>query len=243
MILSQYYIYVNDKKLAISDNIDLFHLKTYGNDEFELILLQSREITIFNDFKIRQEDLVTISYYINNTCICEFFGNIIEKEYTLTNCQKFSLLIKTSDEPPITIMTILKEWAQGNDFLYWKNNKCKESKKLWLTACLYWQQIFLPKSEKTIHVSLYLDGVSNYLDFFCMLGEAFFGKRGYIGKDFHGFDGLLSDLSYKKSEINIYTNNIKKLKLLLERISPPEHNYYDIFIDILINRNCNLIEK
>ncbi|MDE9446353.1 barstar family protein [Xenorhabdus bovienii] len=196
-----------------------------------------------NSVKVKKEDTVTISYYINDICVYEFNGYIIEKENTLTNCQEFSLVIKTSDEPPLTITAILKEWVKGNDVLYWKNNKCIEAKNLWLTASLYWQQIFPPEQNKILNASLNLEGVNNYLDFFCMLGEAFWGKRGYIGRDFHGFDDLLSDLSYEKSEINIYIENTNKLRLFLERISPPDCNYYDTFMRILVDRKCNINKK
>ncbi len=243
MIFSKYYIYVNDKKFAIADNIDLFHLNTYDYNEFKLILLKSREIEIHNSIKVKQGDTVTISYYINDSCVYEFDGYTIDKENILTTCQEFSLVIKTADDPSITITAILKEWTKGNDFLYWKNNKCIEAKDLWLTACLYWQQIFPPKQGNMLNASLSLEGVNSYLDFFCMLGEAFWGKRGYIGRDFYGFDDLLGDLSYEKSEINIYIENMNKLKIFLERISPPDCNYYDTFMEILANRKCNISKK
>ncbi|MDX8000937.1 hypothetical protein FE394_17510 [Xenorhabdus sp. Reich] len=237
---SKYCIYINDVECAIADDIDFFHLSNNESDNFGLILLRSKEIKMQKSVKLKKEDTITISYYINGVCAFEFNGYIIDKENTLTNSQEFLFVIKTSDEPPLTIIAILKEWVKGNDFIYWKNNKCIEAKNLWLTACLYWQQIFPPKPNKILNASLSLEGVNNYLDFFCMLGEAFLGKRGYIGRDFHGFDDLLGDLSYEKSEINIYIENMNKLKLFLERISPPDCNYYDTFMAILADRKCNI---
>ncbi|CDH27001.1 hypothetical protein XBJ2_110004 [Xenorhabdus bovienii str. Jollieti] len=243
MIHSKYCIYINDVECAIADDIDFFHLSNHESDDFGLILLRSKEIKMQSSVKVKKEDTITISYYINGICAFEFNGHIIDKENTLTNSQGFSFVIKTSDEPPLTIIAILKEWVKGNDFIYWKNNKCIEAKNLWLTACLYWQQIFPPKPNKILNASLSLEGINNYLDFFCMLGEAFWGKRGYIGRDFHGFDDLLGDLSYEKSEINIYIENMNKLKLFLERISPPDYNYHEIFMGILVNRKCNINKK
>lgn len=74
-----------------------------------------------------------------------------------------------------------------------------------------------------------------------MLGEAFWGRKGYIGKDFFGFNDLLNELTSKTAEVNIHIKNEKKLKNFLERISPINYNYYDIFINILIDNNCNII--
>ncbi|MBD2799289.1 hypothetical protein ABLB84_07635 [Xenorhabdus szentirmaii] len=243
MIDSQFHISINDEIFAIASDLDLFELNHYGNNDFELILLKSKEIEIQNSIETKQGDKVTLDYSINDMCVNSFEGNVIDKQSTPVNCCDFSLVIKTNDEHSIAIIVILKEWIKGNDLFYWRNNKCTEAKDLWLTASLYWQQIFPPEPDKILNASLDLNGVNNYLDFFCMLGEAFFGKHGYIGRDFHGFDDLLGDLSYRKSEINIYIKSIKKLKQFLERISPWGCNYYDAFMEITANRGCKLFEK
>lgn len=152
------------------------------------------------------------------------------------------MTIKTADLPPLAISNILKEWANGNEIFYWKNNECKESKKLWLTSCLYWQQTLPLNKRTTLNPHINLDNVNNILDFFCMLGEAFWGRKGYIGKDFYGFNDLLGDLTANGNKINIYIKNDKKLKEFLERISPINHSYYDIFISILVDNDCNIIK-
>lgn len=74
-----------------------------------------------------------------------------------------------------------------------------------------------------------------------MLGEAFWGRKGYIGKDFYGFNDLLGDLTANGNKINIYIKNDKKLKEFLERISPINHSYYDVFMSILVDNDCNII--
>ncbi|KMJ43551.1 hypothetical protein AB204_19155 [Xenorhabdus khoisanae] len=243
MIYSKYCIYINEVECAIADKIDFFHLSNYEGDNCELILLKSKEVKIQNSIKVKKEDIITISYYINEICAYEFDGHIINKEIILEEKQELSLVIKVPHCPFLSIITILNEWVKGKDLLYWRNSHCIEAKKLWLTACLYWQQIFPPKFNKILNASLDLEGVNNYLDFFCMLGEAFWGKRGYIGRDFHGFDDLLGDLSYEKAEINIYIENMNELKLFLERISPPDCNYYDTFMEILVDKKCNIQKK
>lgn len=242
---NKYHILINEIEFASASYINLLHLNDYETDVPKLILMKCNDIKIHNDLKIKEKDIITISHYINNICIYEFDSYLLDYESVLNNHQELSFIIKTSDLPPLNISAILNEWSNGNEILYWKNNKCKEAKKLWLTACLYWQQT-LPLNEnenenEKFNIFLNLDNVNNLLDFFCMLGEAFWGRKGYIGKDFFGFNDLLNELTSKTAEVNIHIKNEKKLKNFLEKISPINYNYYDIFINILIDNNCNII--
>lgn len=237
-INSIYHIFVSDKKIISSDNLYFLNLSEENNNSSQILLIKQSNLKIDKDIIIKKEDIINISFYINELCIYELNGNLLEHKVNLKKGTPFSLRMKTTDFPPLTISTILKEWADGNEILYWKENKCKEAKNLWLTSCLYWQQIFPNNKPTSIDVNLNLDSVNNYLDFFCMLGEAFWGRKGYIGRDFHGFDDQLSEL---KSQANIYIKDEKKLKLFLERISPYGCNYYNNFIDILLKNNCNIV--
>lgn len=238
-INSIYYIYINNIRITSSDNLYFYNLSEENHQTFQTLLIKQPNLKVNRDIIIREEDIIDISFYINNICIYELSGYILENEVNLKKENPFLLLMKTTDFPALTVSTILKEWADGNEIFYWKDNRCKEAKSLWLTSCLYWQQLFPKNKQTSIDVNLNLDNVNNYLDFFCMLGEAFWGRKGYIGRDFHGFDDQLSELHAK---MNIYIKDEKKLKLFLERISPCSYNYYDVFIEILLKNNCNIIK-
>lgn len=236
---SEYYISINKIKIAKTSNLDFFNLNKLGFDDFEIILIKSNKITLLNDIKITKKEVITLSHYINDICISQFDASIIENEYAFQDNTPLSLTIKTDDELSLNTSTIIKEWFNGNEILYWKNNNSNEAKNLWLTTCLYWQQIFQPSIKSELNVYLNLEKVNNRLDFFCMLGEAFWGRKGYMGRDFYGLDDLLSEL--RSIKINIYIKNEKKMKQFLENISPQDNNYYLTFIDILSKNNCNII--
>jgi hypothetical protein len=43
--------------------------------------------------------------------------------------------------------------------------------------------------------------VTTDLDFYCLLGETFFGYRGYFGQDFHGFNDCFSEIAIHEKTI------------------------------------------
>ncbi|AYY82806.1 hypothetical protein [Proteus vulgaris] len=238
---TKYYICINGVEIISAYNLDILDLNHIDNENIFFLLIKSDEIKISDSIKIKTNDIINISFYINNTCIYEFDSNLLDNEIKLNEGQNLSLTIKTTDLPPLAISNILKEWENGNEIFYWRSNKCEKSKKIWLNSCLYWQQTLPSNKNIILNPHINLDDVNNILDFFCMLGEAFWGRKGYIGKDFYGFNDLLGDLTANGNKINIYIKNDKKLKEFLERISPINHSYYDVFMSILVDNDCNII--
>ncbi len=42
------------------------------------------------------------------------------------------------------------------------------------------------------------------LDFYCLIGETFFGYRGYFGQDLHGFNDFFSEIAlYEKTKVTV----------------------------------------
>ncbi len=98
-----------------------------------------------------------------------------------------------SNNKEITSEYILSEWKKGNTRIDWRPLTIKE-KRQWLLACLKWSG--LPK-QKIASFDFCIDGndVLVDLDFYCLLGEVFFGYKGYFGQDLHGFDDCFCEIA------------------------------------------------
>jgi hypothetical protein len=100
---------------------------------------------------------------------------------------------------------ILQHWRQGKSSLDWRRLTSNKEKKNWLQACLHWTG--LPK--RPIRAFNYIiDGaqIKSDTDYYCLLGEVFFGYRGYFGSNLDGWYDCFS-------EIHIHENT----KPLVER--------------------------
>ena len=87
---------------------------------------------------------------------------------------------------------ILDHWRLGKSKLDWRSLSIRE-KREWLKACLSWTGL----PDKTIKSFNYIiDGnqVNTGLDFYCLLGETFFGYRGYFGQDSYGCIDCFSEI-------------------------------------------------
>jgi hypothetical protein len=69
-----------------------------------------------------------------------------------------------------------------------------KAKREWLKACL--SMTGLPR-KRIPSFNYIIDGnqVATELDFYCFLGETFFGYRGYFGQDSHGFNDCFSEIA------------------------------------------------
>src|SRR5688572_22026573 len=96
--------------------------------------------------------------------------------------EDFEMTIKNQE---ITAEDIPEHWGQSKSTLDWRPLTIK-GKREWLKACLSWTGL----PDNKIKSSDYIIGgkqVNSDLDFFCLLGETFFGYRGYFGQDSYGF--------------------------------------------------------
>jgi hypothetical protein len=93
----------------------------------------------------------------------------------------------------MTTGEILDHWRQGQASLDWRLLSIK-GKREWLKACLSWTG--LPR-QRIAKFNYIIDGnqVMTEMDFYCLLGETFFGYRGYFGQDSHGFDDCFSEIA------------------------------------------------
>src|SRR6267154_4591896 len=91
----------------------------------------------------------------------------------------------------ITSKEITKKWKLGES-IDWRILKDNE-KREWLLACLF--ATGLPKGTMAIK-NYTIDGgqVKNSIDLYCLLGEVFFGDKGYFGQDLDGLDDCFADI-------------------------------------------------
>jgi hypothetical protein len=124
-------------------------------------------------------------------------------------------------EQEITTQDILDHWRQGKTTLDWRPLTIK-GKREWLKACLSWTGL---PDKKIKSFNYILDGnqVTSDLDFYCLLGETFFGYRGYFGQDSYGFNDCFSEIYIKTKDketvdkgAKIQIKNSGQIKVVLQ---------------------------
>ena len=102
----------------------------------------------------------------------------------------FKMKIKKQE---ITTEDILEHWRLGKSTLDWRPLLTIKGKKEWLKACLFWTG--LPdKKIKSFNYIIEGNQVNSDWDFYCLMGETFFGYGGYFGQDPHGLMDCLSEI-------------------------------------------------
>jgi len=135
----------------------------------------------------------------------------------------------------ITKEDILTHWQQRKSVIDWRQLSDKE-KKHWLQACLHHSNL---PTQINLGYSYILEGygVNCKADFFCLLGETFFGYGGYFGQDLDGFDDCFVEISRKQSKDAIQsahtTVTIKGYKELEEVLNETTPNYLSTAIEIM----------
>ena len=121
----------------------------------------------------------------------------------------------------ITAEDIIEHWRQKLSTLDWRPLTLK-GKRQWLKACVLWTG--LPDSKiKSFNYILDGNQVNTGLDFYCLLGETFFGYRGYFGQDSYGFNDCFSEIFMRTKEketvekgAKINFENSKQIRDVLE---------------------------
>ena len=121
---------------------------------------------------------------------------------------------------------IVDKWKSGDKF-DWRN-LATEEKGEWLLACLF--TTGLPKG--TIPKTDYLingDEIYDPVDLYCLLGQVFFGERGYMGQDLDGLHDCFIQLEVLPGTTLTIKNHIKVMTVLRKRFD----NYFDVLLDTL----------
>jgi hypothetical protein len=126
----------------------------------------------------------------------------------------------------ITSELILEHWQKGKSSIDWRPLPIK-GKREWLRACLSWSG--LPTQEiKSFNYIIDAGQINHALDFYCLLGETFFGYRGYFGQDSAGFSDCFSEI-YAQVQSKIVVEKGAKVTInssqQLEKVLNEEYFY------------------
>ena len=113
----------------------------------------------------------------------------------------------------LTNRDIIEQWKLGES-VDWRTLTSDE-KKEWLLACLFYTGLpkgIIPAKNYTV------DGreINNPVDFYCLLGQVFFGDKGYFGQDLDGLHDCFMDLKVS-SETTLTIKHHEKLAKILNR--------------------------
>jgi RNAse (barnase) inhibitor barstar len=125
----------------------------------------------------------------------------------------------------LTNKDIIKKWKSGES-IDWRTLTIGE-KKEWLLACLF--DTGLPKGSIS-GKDYTIDGseINDSVDLYCLLGQIFFGDKGYFGQDLDGLDDCFVDLKVLPET----TLTIKNHQRLANILNGKVDNYFVMLIDI-----------
>lgn len=125
----------------------------------------------------------------------------------------------------LTSKDIINKWQLGES-IDWRTLAIDE-KKEWLLACLV--TTGLPKG-RIPNKDLTIDGseINDSADLYCLLGQVFFGDKGYFGQDLDGLDDCFVDLEVLP-ETMLTIKNHERLSSILNRKTDM---YFSMLIDI-----------
>jgi hypothetical protein len=133
------------------------------------------------------------------------------------------------------LINILHGWDNG---LYgdWRMLN-KVMRKVWLTACFLTRFPCLDILEEK--VSFDCSVAQTETDFYCALGEALFGNKGYLGKNLNALDDSLLEMRKKEKRMpEISFKNFSHLEKILNNAKMPD--YTNILFEIFKSRGCKV---
>lgn len=148
----------------------------------------------------------------------------------------------TKKENYLTADKIIKLWQLGKE-PDWRQQP-PQGRIQWLKACVQWTG--LPKTR--IHQDNYIiDGlqISDKTGFYCLLGEVFFGYKGYFGQDLYGFNDCFSEIGlYEKEKTLVETGSIVTILhsvVLAEVLNIDNSEYFQNFLADLKKRGFKVV--
>jgi hypothetical protein len=144
-------------------------------------------------------------------------------------------------------LRLFSSWLNGTNRLKWTDFSSYAAKQSWLDACYLWEQ----KNNKT--KQMYLNNAvnipeiinipgSNILgrkDFYCFIGDAILGYRGYMGENLDGFHERLEKI-VKTFKSKIEFNVIDSMDLFNREDSFFTAPFISAFKDIISCLGCKL---
>lgn len=139
----------------------------------------------------------------------------------------------------ITAEDILNAWKLGKK-IDWRPLTVPE-KYQWTRACLFHSGI----PNRTIPAFNYIiegNQVTHDVDFFCLIGEVFFGYKGYFGGGIDAFEDCFIEIGMREpSKIVVEQGATVTIKHHKELAKVLEDHYFDIILAIFQHRGFKLV--
>jgi hypothetical protein len=141
-------------------------------------------------------------------------------------------------EMNLTSKDIIKHWQQGKSILDWRKLTDKQ-KREWLYACVEWTGL---PSQKIMSFNYIIDGnqINSELDFYCLIGETFFGYRGYLGQDSHGLNDCFSEIFLQTKDKETVEIGAKIIINNSQHVSTTLGDQFQYIIDTFMNNGFEI---
>lgn len=163
----------------------------------ELLSIKLRNLKMFTRVGLKKGSELEFTIIYKNQIYANF-GVVLESDYILESMD--NLQIECSSETGFynqNVIEIFETWDNGDE-LSWNNLK-DDKKEAWLVACLFWSGLPTTLPNKKL-ITLDSSLIKSKVDCYCLLGEIFFGSRGYFGQDLDGLDDCMINISSLKTE-------------------------------------------
>jgi hypothetical protein len=133
-------------------------------------------------------------------------------------------------------LRLFSHWLHGMNNIKWTDFSSVSEKRTWLRACLLWE---CNKTQPNSIINIPGLDILTEEDFYCYIGEAVWGYRGYIGQDLDGFYECLQDAVINfKSKIEF--NFIDSMDLFYRKDSFFTEYFISKFKEIISDLGCKV---
>ncbi len=202
-----------------------------GESEVFLLMIEEEE---WGSLSLREEEFYSISKIIDGKE--ESFAVFFCKEI-ISRVGGRCYLYAAIEYSDVLIISILDAWEKGIR-INWRNLSGSYG-PAWLSNCAKrggengWIQNYV--SENVLISSA---GLRSHEDFYCYLGESFFGYKGYAGRDLDGLREVL--LANKNEKLVVSLIDAPRVFDFLLKISGRE-DYFRLFESALMDAGIRLI--
>lgn len=193
--------------------------------------VEFQDFTLPKTIKIKKNDDLDINLTFETNILFSFPARL-QNDLLFHNSNIFSIIVESCADIDFCALAFFKTWLKGDTTLHWENMSSTMLKRSWLLACLQWSVLFPPQKKKTNKIKINTSNIKCYEDFFCMLGEAFYGYRGYVGSNFDILSEYLLSIKISNEDLVFDIDDLNKLQLLLSSFSS-EKNYFKIWLRLL----------
>lgn len=216
-----------------SNNVEIGHvdlIKIIKVEHFYMVFLKDIWINCSNqNFKIDNLTNLSIAKPHGYEYLASF--DIIDSakfNRNQNNCILLSSLDSITNSRYINNYSrLLSLWNLNDTNINWRDMSI-EYKKIWLELCLEQSGIKYNNIKKNIVIDC--THISDIPSLYCLLGEAFFGWKGYIGSNLDALDDSLINIKSNGKKITFLNSNI-----LIKNIDTTKNikKYSESYISIL----------